>query len=582
MDTDPLVSGDGTSRRALLAATATGVTAATAGCVRQARNVITRDAVDRLSVTITTVPSDYDREAVQLARRLGDNLEAVGIGVSFEFLARDELPRAVLINHDFDVYVGHHPDLTDPDFLYEALHSQYADESGWQNPFGFTSMAFDGLLERQRELEGEERREAVTDVLEGVAEEQPFVPICVPEEHRLVRDDRVDGWEDAHLTTRLGLLGLETRDDVEELRATIVDTRPTKNLNPLSAEYRNRGTVVDLLYDSLGTVDGEELRPWLAASWEWDGSTATVELREDVHWHDGEGLTADDVAFTYRFLEDTTLGEGTVQSPSPRYRGLASLVEDLEVEDEHTLTISVGSGTDVGERAFTVPILPEHVWAERSGEASFPGISVAQGTTDALVTDNVPPVGSGPFAFEDRTERDVLVLERFDDHFTTADADLPEASVDRLRLLVHPRSTSAIEAIETDDADVTLSTLEAYSIEEVTESSSVRLLSSSSTTFYHVGFNVRNAPFSNPYFRRTVAGLLDKAWLVEEVFEGHAQPIATPATEEWTPDSLSFEGEDPAVPFFGADGGLDEAAARSAFEEAGFRYDEEGYLLGRH
>ncbi|WP_255194299.1 ABC transporter substrate-binding protein [Natronobeatus ordinarius] len=582
MDSGPITQTDGTSRRALLAAAATGVTAATAGCVRQARSVITRDAVDRLSVTIATVPSDYDREAVQLARRLGDNLEAVGIGVSIDFLARDELPRAVLVNHDFDLYVGRHPDFTDPDFLYEALHSRYADESGWQNPFGFTSMAFDELLERQRTLEGEPRRGAVVDVLEGVAEEQPFVPICVPEEYRLVRDDRAGGWDDGHLATRLGYLGLETPERDAELRAAIVDTRPTKNLNPLSVEYREQGTVVDLLYDSLGTVDDGELRPWLARSWEWDGSTATVELREGVRWHDGEALTAADVAFTYRLLEDTTLGDGSVPSPAPRYRGLTSLVDEIELEDEHTLSLSVTAGPDVGSRAFTVPILPEHVWADRTDEASIPGVRVAQGTTEALVTDNVPPVGSGPFAFAERTERDVLVLERFDDHFTTTDDALPGATVERLRILVHPRSTSAIEAVEAGDADVTITPLEAYSVETVSESSLVRLLTSPSTTFYHVGFNARNAPFSNPYFRRTVAGLLDKAWLVEEVFEGYARPIATPATDAWTPDSLAFEGEDPAVPFFGSDGELDERAARSAFEEAGFRYDEEGHLLARH
>ena len=581
MDPGSPAPSDGPSRRALLTAAATGATVATAGCVRQARSVITRDAVDRLSVTIATVPSDYDREAVQLARRLGDNLEAVGIGVSVDFLARDEFPRAVLVNHDFDLYVGRHPDFTEPDFLYEALHSRYADESGWQNPFGFTSMAFDALLERQREREGDDRRAAVDEVLEGIADEQPFVPICVPDEHRLVRDDRFDGWDGRQLTTRLGYLGLEPDDGVDALRVATVDTRPTKNLNPLSVEYRGQGTVVDLLYDSLGTVDDGEIRPWLARTWEWDGRTATVELRGDARWHDGEPLTADDVAFTYRFLEDTTLGDGSVPSPSPRYRGLVSLLEEIEAIDDHTLSVSAVAGAELGERAFTVPILPEHVWADRTAEESIPGVRVAQGTTEALVTDNVPPVGSGPFAFADRTERDDLLLERVDDHFSATDDDLPGATVDRVRFLVHPRSTSVIEAVEAGDADVTVTPLEAYSIAAVSESSAVRLLDSPSTTFYHVGFNVRNAPFSNPYFRRTVAGLLDKAWLVEEVFEGHARPIATPATEEWTPDSLAFDGEDPVTPFFGVAGELDETAARRTFESAGFRYDEEGRLLAR-
>lgn len=571
------------SRRAMLATTG-GMMAATSGCVRQVRSTVNRDDIDQLSLTITTLPADGDRESIQLARELASVLETVGIDVSIEMRSNEEFHRAVLINHNFDIYVGRHPGGTDPDFLYEALHSSYTDESGWQNPFGYTNLLVDDLLETQRTVEPDQRPDAVTDLLDALALEQPFVPVCTPEEHRLVRTDRFDGWDEGHPATRLGYLGLDPAEEVDRLRAVHTDASPSENANPLMAEYREWGVFVDLLYDSLATERDGDLEPWLAEDWAWDDGTLTVTLREDCRFHDGEPLTPDDVAFTYRFLADTSLGASETPAPSPRYRGLVSAVDDVTVADDHDRRLEFATSTNepVAERALAVPILPEHIWEPRSAAADVPGVRVAQGTTEAVVTDNWPPIGSGPFRFDERAERDYLRLSRFDDHVSLRpEVDLPEPTVESLRIAIDPRSTSAIEVVQTDAADITSDTLETYVLDGVEETAETRLLESPSWSFYALGFNTRDAPFSNPRFRRVVASVIDKAWLVEEVFNGYAAPTATPVTAEWTPDELAWNGEDPTTPFLGTDGEVDLSAARTAFENAGFRYDEHGRLRVR-
>lgn len=584
-------STGGLSRRAALAGAA-GLTVATSGCLSQFRSIVNRDDIDPLSVTITTLPADGDRETIRLAREVANALEAAGIESSIEMRSSEEFLRAVLINHDFDIYVGEHPGGTDPDFLYEALHSQYADESGWQNPFGVTNLLLDELLEEQREADEDNREEVVESMLEGFAAEQPFVPICTPTEHRLARADRYDGWTEGHLATRSGYLGLEPLADEsgEHLRAVHTDARPSQNLNPLTVEYRNRDTIIDLVYDSLAidavAGDGEQtFTPWLAEEWEWDDeSTLVVSLHTDCTFHDGESLTAKDVEFTYEFLADTASGDGSAPAPSPRYRGLVSAIDDVEASDEHTLEFTIESNQTVGEHALTVPILPKHIWTDRAEHASVRGVRVAQGTTDAIVSNNVPPVGSGPFQYADHTGREHVTFDRFDDHFTLREAvDLPEPTVEELRVQIDPRSTSAIQLIEDGDADVTSSALETYVVDDIEETDDVQLLESPSWSFYHLGFNTRNAPFSNPQFRRAVARLIDKEWLTEEVFDGYADPIATPLTdEEWLPDDLEWDGEDPAMPFLGTDGDVDVDTARATFEDAGFRYGDDGTLRVRH
>ncbi|ELY61234.1 ABC transporter substrate-binding protein [Natronolimnohabitans innermongolicus] len=582
----------GISRRAALSATAAGLTIPTSGCIRQIRSAINRDGVDPLSLTITTLPADGDRESIRLAREIAAALEAAGIDTAIEMRSNEEFLRSVLLNHDFDVYVGRHPGDPDPDFLYETLHSTYADESGWQNPFGFTNLLVDERLEEQRAAEGDERADAVESVLEALALEQPFVPICRPIEHRLARADRFDGWTDGHLSTRTGYLGLDTQREgsAEQLRTVYTDARPSQNLNPLNAEYRDRGTITDLLYDPLAAdvfdagAEGD-LEPWLAEEWTFDGGTLAVELRPELTFHDGEELTADDVVFTYEFLADTARGDGSGAAPSPRYRGRVAAVEAVTRVDDTALEFEMATGEDAAERALTVPILPEHVWEGRSGEATVRGVRIAQGTTEALTTDNVPAVGSGPFQFADRTDREHLTLERFGDHVTLReDVDLPEPTVDELRVQIDPRSTSAIQLVEDDDADVTSTPLESYVVDDidVEETDDLTLLESPTWSFYHLGFNTRKAPFGNPRFRQVVAELIDEAWLAEEVFHGYAEPIATPVTEEWTPDELAWDDGDPATAFLGADGEVDVDAAREAFEDAGFRYDGDGNLRVRH
>ncbi|SDQ44132.1 peptide/nickel transport system substrate-binding protein [Natronobacterium texcoconense] len=593
---------------------ATGTTVATSGCIRQIRSAVNRDGIDPLSLTITTLPADGDRESIQLTRRVRDALETVGIDASIELLSTEEFLRTVLINHDFDVYVGWYHDWTEPEFLYETLHSTYADEPGWQNPFGVTDLALDNLLEAQLRANGDERREAVAETLEAFTTQQPFVPVCAPEEYRLVRTDRFGGWGEFHPGTRLGYLGLEPEDDeTDRIRAVHTDPRPSWNLNPLSVEYRNRGLFTDLLYDSLavgpvpgtddtdgttaenGDEDGGEsrYRPWLAESWEWDGNedesggTLTVQLREDCQFHDGEPITASDVAFTYRFLEDTTLGADGVSAPSPRHRGhVAPVVADEIDADGDRLEIPIEASEPVAERALTVPILPAHVWQERSRPANVTGVQIADGTTDAVVVDNVPAIGSGPFEFAERNEREHVTFQRYADHFTLRDdVDLPAPSVAEFRVQIDPRSTSAIEIISGGDADVTTDPIESYVVDDTidlaAESEGVELLESPARTFYHVGFNHRRAPFGNPHFRRIVARLLDESWLVADVFDGHARPVTTPVAEAWVPEELAWDGDDPAVPFLGDDGEIDVEAAREAFETAGFSYDANGRLRVR-
>lgn len=609
------------SRRAALAG-ATAALAASAGCVQRLRTVVGEDSSEQLVVGIAMPAADYDPFAAPIARHLIDGLTAAGIDYRLRPVPQDELSRQVLLANDFDIYIARLPydRRADPDVLYSLLHSRFRGEGGWQNPFGFTNVECDDLLDEQRRTSGERRRRAVADLQRLLGRTQPFVPLVRPTIISGVRTGRFTGWERAVQHPPQGLLALERstasdgntstgststdgNETVDRLRLGSTDVRITENRNPISATHSHESSLVELLYDRLAVSDGERVAPWLASEIEWqssaDGSTATdtegetgartvrVRLREDLTWHDGEALTADDVAFSYEFLDDTALGEAPAPIPAPRFRGAVTLVEDVTVLDGRTVRLTVAeSPRAVAERALTVPLFPRHIWNERTETVSVAGVELDTETTDALVWDNPEPVGSGPLRFESAAAEDRVVVSRFEEHFLARPA--PPASVaglaapafEELTVEISGSSPSLVESLQAADIDATFSPVAPAAATRIGDDESLSLVSAPSYASYHLGFNTRIEPFSDPNFRRTLARLCDKRWLAADVFCGYGEPIASPlADTDWLTEDLRWAGADPVAPFLGTDGEIDPADARAAFSEIGYRYNEDDELV---
>lgn len=580
-----------TSRRSLLAALGTGALATSSGCLSRARSLTGWESSHPIRLRIKTLPADSDPYALALSRQIAAWFREAGIDAEVLPMAEQELLRQCLLQTSFDLFVMRLPArFRTADALWTLLHSRHADAPGWQNPFGYADLDVDAALDRQRWAEGAERRAALAEIQRTVARAQPFTLLTVPDDIRAARTDAHPDWGSADFQSPLGYLGATGAADESRLRIVGTDRRPTTNLNPLSVEFRRNGVLTGLLYDPLvRAVDGDA-RPWLAESIEFsDGErpSATVDLRPEVAWHDGEPLTADDVAFTYALLSDTTLDDDSATVRSPQYSGRSSLVEGVTVVDDRRVEISfVRSSRTVAERALTVPILPEHVWTDRTSDAEIGGIPLGR-VTEALVASNIPPVGSGPFEFVENAPRDRLLLERVDDHFSTReDAGFPESIADpqfeELAVEVVGSDVTGVETVASGDADVTGTVVGASTVPRIGRASGTELLVEASDRPYVLGYNTRRVHLDNPRFRNTLARLVDGAFLGDDVLDGYARPAVGPLHgTEWYPEELEWDDGNPVVPFIGQSGELDVPAAQEAFREAGYQYDDAGKLVGR-
>lgn len=580
----------GLTRRSFLAAAGGAGAAATAGCFSRLRSRITYDAAGQVSLSVKTVPADRDPSAVQIGQELQQNLDAVGVDASHELVDEITLLRDVLLNHDYDLFVTEIPGHRDPDELRPFLHSTFASEIGRQNPFGYASVRSDQLLEAQRRPPSDEQfadgdRSAIVERLQRqLLTQQPFLTV-VSRPYTTALDPAVSFSDAVSFSSSLAYLTVDRSDGtLETLDVGLQRPNVTESRNVLAVEYRLHDRLTDLLYDPIVRRIDDQYVPWLAREFSVDGpDSITVELRPNLSWHDGEDLTADDVAFTYRFCKDTAMGETDSPVAAPRFRQQTSLVESIRAVDRTTVEIGLRpTRTELAPSALTVPILPEHRWRKRSKlEHEY--------FTKALTASIESPVGSGPLQFDSANSDRSVTFTRFDDHFLRTTSDLPEplapfAGGPAYRRLVAegaPNIGVVLDQIAEGSVQVLDGTIPVEDVPAAKRRDDVRVIEAPTPDYYMIGINARRHPLSNYAFRSVLGRLIDRDYVVEELFDGVATATETPLHgSEYVSDRLRWDGESLTGPFAGEDGDLNADYARQLFRNAGFRYHD-GTLRGR-
>ena len=154
------------------------------------------------------------------------------------------------------------------------------------------------------------------------------------------------------------------------------------SLNPLLSDpYPVDRQLSGLVFDGLVRMEADgTVAPALAESWAYseDGLTLTFTLREGLTWHDGEPVTAQDVAFTYGLMQ-------TDDFPGPAE--LRQLWQSVAIEalDEQRIQFTLTQPYAPFIEATARGILPAHLLGD---------VAAADLATAAF---NRAPVGTGPF-----------------------------------------------------------------------------------------------------------------------------------------------------------------------------------------
>ncbi len=270
----------------------------------------------------------------------------------------------------------------------------------------------------------------------------------------------------------------------------------------------------EALFLTLVELDADlEPRPRLARSWSWseDSTRVTFRLREDVRWHDGEPVDAEDVAFTFRTVRSPAVG-----APGRLY---FERWDSVRVVDEHTVRFRVDPGHAPLFGWTRVPVAPEHVLGD---------VPPAELSTHPFGTSEL--VGSGPFRLVEHRPGDRWVL--------AADSTFPEGlggppRLDRLVYRVVPDGTTLLAELRAGEVDFYMRVLPSH-VDDVRSDTTLRLSTFPFPSYSFVAWNARRAPFDDVRVRRALTMAIDREEMVETVVEGLGT-VASGPVGPWHP-----------------------------------------------
>src|SRR5271156_1028033 len=270
-----------------------------------------------------------------------------------------------------------------------------------------------------------------------------------------------------------------------------------------------------------------QVQPDLATSWEAteDLKTWTFHLRPGVKFHNGKPLSAADVVFTFKRIQDKDVGFVL--------RVNFGIVDKIEAVDPLTVRFNL-----------SIPYadLP-------AATAAYQAAIVSESLVDKLTTH---PIGTGPFRFVEYRPGDQLVMERNPDYFVPG---LPK--LDRVIMRVIPEFTTAVAALESGAVDAVFD-LPPEQVDKLKHSTVAHVDEVHAGRWQGIIWNNTMKPFDDIRVRQAFAKLVDKPALVDIAMFGHAPPTLPPIP--------------PFHPYFRKDipiGGADIPGAKKLLAEAG-------------
>ncbi len=309
-------------------------------------------------------------------------------------------------------------------------------------------------------------------------------------------------------------------DDVT-LRVGVIADLDTDNVFAVSAgsDY----TVATSEYDMLLKFSSTDLTaaPSLATGCDHntDYTVWTCHLRDGLKWSDGQPLTSEDVAFTYRFVIDNNI---------PQYKSYFPSDPTFETPDPTTLVWKAKEPTFAPSMPPWVDIVPEHVWAPYDGKDLKTIRDVSQ----------TPAVGSGPFILTSWTPGQGFTMDRNPYYWG------PTPTLSRIEYKVYTNQEAMIQALKNGEIDA-LDGLQPSLINSVQNSPNITLQKVVSDWWLNLAFNFGGQPGStytplpalhDLVVRKAIEMAIDKNAIVQKVYAGAAtagDTIVRPASAFW-------------------------------------------------
>lgn len=454
---------------------------------------------------------------------IADEVEKLGFNINYRGLNRErQLELFYYSNEEYDIASGGYtgrPDRLDPHFLlYNNYHSSQT-PNGNYNWTNFSTEETDQLLDEQtRTLDQDARREIILEAQEKLME---IPPGEMPIEHSsLINVTNTEDFEGFVQVPGLGLKNFWTWTEVtpttDRTRLNASVDLETPWITPLWSNEANLITQ-RLTHDKLARISREGLpEPWLAQEWTVsdDNTTITMPLRDGFTFHDGTPLTAQDVKFTFEYLEEEEV---------PFFASAVAPIESVEAPDDETFIMNLN---EPFAPIFTltlarVHILPEHIWEnvpEETGEED----AWQWSPTDS----EYGLVGSGPFVFNEWRKGDGVILDANPDH------PMVTPNVDSIYLREIQSASGVTSALQNKEIDFMIrSSAQPNVLDDLAESEDhLTFTATDSVGYDEWSMNTIRPPLDKASVRGAMSAMIPKETIANEIWGGYATPAHSPVS----------------------------------------------------
>ena len=232
-----------------------------------------------------------------------------------------------------------------------------------------------------------------------------------------------------------------------------------------------------------------ELAPKLAESWEVDGNVWTFQLRDDVTFHDGSDLAADDVVASFdRLMAPDSELAGSRAGGVTDVRAVSDDVVEIETE---------GPDPTLPAKVSLIAIAP--------AELADPANDEIAGTM----------IGTGPYRFVSWDRGQQITLEAAD-----ADAywgDPPTLQDVTLKFL--EEDSTRMSALRAGEVDVALKMPMEFADQ------APQVATAPSPDVYALFFNAEEGPFTDVRLRRAAALAIDRQAIIDNLLGGQGEQV---------------------------------------------------------
>jgi peptide/nickel transport system substrate-binding protein len=305
-----------------------------------------------------------------------------------------------------------------------------------------------------------------------------------------------------------------------------------KNLDLKTSMDANSSHVIGLYAQSLLRINEDMLAETdlaLRYAVEEGGKRYVFTLPTDSSFHDGKPLLCEDVQASFK----------QAAGPGSRIQSSFTEVESFECPAPDTFVIKV----KVPKASFLV--------ADVSAVRIMPK-AVAEATIEA------PPIGTGPYKYVGRSDRDIL-FERFAGFKRHVDGKpQPALFFDKVIVRQIQDPTTRWLSLSSGDVDVLVNALSQQKVVEAEKNESLRVYKKPGTSFQYLGFNLRLPKFRDQRVRQALAMAIDREQIIQHKLMG----LATKADSVLSPTNFFFSKDLSSRPF-------DLEGAKKLLKEAG-------------